>query len=129
MANEAVLVDRIADPINFNCSELAMEKGTIVCLSGSRDVKATSADNDLVIGVLAREKIVGDGRTSVPVFTQGIFRCKAQGVITAGQEVTISGANIIKAYDTLDKEKGYVLGKALQGTTAHLADCEVLLNI
>ena len=118
MANEAILVDRIADPINFGCSELAMAKGTIVCLSGARDVKATSADDDVVIGITAREKIVGDGRTSVPVFTEGIFRVfchPGAATLTVGQQVGMSGANICKIYSTLDQEKGFVLGKLLQG--------------
>jgi len=128
MSNEAILVDRIADPLNFACADSALAKGTIVCLSGARDVKATSADNDIVIGVTAREKIAGDGRTSVPVFTQGVFRCQADTTIGIGVEVTISGANIIKAYTTADKELGYVLGRALQAVTGS-GTCEVLLNI
>jgi len=127
MANEAVLVDRIADPINFGCADIAMEKGTIVCLSGARDVKATSADNDLVIGVTGREKLAGDGRVSVPVFVEGVFRCYADSAITVGQAVTISGANILKEYTTLDGEKGYVLGKALSPVTG-AGYTEVLLG-
>lgn len=114
MANEAVMTDRISEPLNFNCSELAMTKGAILALSGARDVKLSAADNDVAIGILGRDKIVGDGRTSVPVFTQGIFRCASRGVIVKGSDVTISGANLIKAYTTLDREKGYVLGRALE---------------
>jgi hypothetical protein len=129
MANEAVLTDRIADPLNFACADIALAKGTIVKLSGARDVAASSADNDIVIGITGREKIVGDGRTSVPVFTQGIFRCATDSTITIGQEVTLSGANIIKAVTTLDREKGYVLGRALEAATAAADNIEVLLNI
>lgn len=127
MANEAVMVDRICDPINFACQDTAMEKGTIVCLSGARDVKATSADNDIVIGITGREKLDGDTRTSVPVFTEGVFRCYADSPITVGQAVSISAANTVKAYTTLDDEKGYVLGKALSAV-ATTGWCEVLLG-
>lgn len=120
MANEAVMVDRIADPINFACTELALAKGTIVCFSGARDVKATSGPDDVVIGITAREKIAGDGRLSVPVYTQGVFRVVlAEGsVITAGTPVVMSGANLIAQTATLDDEKGYVLGRALEGGSA-----------
>ncbi|MHA1302808.1 MAG: capsid cement protein [Candidatus Heimdallarchaeaceae archaeon] len=128
MANEAVLVDRIADPINFGCADIAMEKGTIVCLSGARDVKPTSADNDIVIGITAREKIAGDGRLSVPVFVQGVFRCHSDSTIGIGTPVVISGANTIKALTTLDDEKGYVLGRALEAAGSAADDIEVLLG-
>ena len=118
MANEATMVDRLVDPINFGCADIALAKGTIVCLSGARDVKATSADNDIVIGITARQKIAGDTRTSVPVFTGGIFRCQSSGVIGIGTPVVMSGANIVKALTTLDEEKGYVLGRALEAGAA-----------
>ena len=118
MANEATMVDRLVDPINFGCADIALAKGTIVCLSGARDVKATSADNDIVIGITAREKIAGDGRTSVPVFTGGVFRVQSQGTIGIGTPVVMSGANIVKSLTTLDEEKGYVLGRALEAGAA-----------
>ena len=118
MANEATMVDRLVDPINFGCADIALAKGTIVCLSGARDVKATSADNDIVIGITAREKIAGDTRTSVPVFCGGIFRVQSQGTIGIGTPVVMSGANIVKALTTLDEEKGYVLGRALEAGAA-----------
>ena len=118
MANEATMVDRLVDPINFGCADIALAKGTIVCLSGARDVKATSADNDIVIGITARQKIAGDTRTSVPVFTGGVFRVQSAGTIGIGTPVVMSGANIVKALTTLDEEKGYVLGRALEAGAA-----------
>lgn len=118
MANEATMVDRLVDPVNFGCADIALAKGTIVCLSGARDVKATSADNDIVVGITGRQKIAGDGRTSVPVFMGGIFRCLTAGTIGIGTPVVMSGANIVKALTTLDEEKGYVLGRALEAGAA-----------
>lgn len=128
MANEAFMVDKIAEPLSFNCVDLALAKGTIVALSGARDVKATSADNDIVVGITGREKIAGDTRTSVPVFTQGIFRCVFDAPIAIGLEVAMSGANILKIATTADKEKGYVLGRTLQAVDPN-GTVEVLLNI
>lgn len=118
MANEATMVDRLVDPVNFGCADIALAKGTIVCLSGARDVKATSADNDIVVGITGRQKIAGDGRTSVPVFMGGIFRVASRGTIGIGTPVVMSGANLVKALTTLDEEKGYVLGRALEAGSA-----------
>ena len=117
MSNEALQRDKISEPLNFACTETAMEKGTILKLSGARAVGPSSADNDPFAGILAREKIAGDGRVEVPVFVDGIFDCYFDSAVTAGQDVTISGANILKAYTTLDDEKGYVVGKALEDVT------------
>ena len=128
MANEAVLVDRIADPINFGCADIALAKGTIVCLSGARDVKATSADGDVVIGVTAREKIAGDGRTSVPVFLQGIFRCNVVDAVPIGSQVGISGANVLKVFTAGDSEDGTTLGNVLAACSAGENTVEVWLN-
>lgn len=122
MANEAILRDRFSDPVDFTCYDTpGMLKGTLLKLSGARLVGACSADNDVFIGVLARDKISGDGRTQVPVYVDGIFDmyCDANVVaITPGVQVTISGANIIKIYTTLDEEKGYVVGRALEAGVA-----------
>lgn len=129
MSDEAILVDRIADPINFSCVELAMNKGTIVQLSGARGVKATDSTDDVVIGITGREKIVADGRLSVPVFLEGIFRCKVAvgATIPIGTPVAMSGANLIKELTTDDDEDGFILGRALEAGTSG-GTCEVLLG-
>ena len=130
MANEATLLDRIADPINLACMETAMAKGTILELSGARLAGPTNSDNDIVIGILGREKIAGDGRLSVPVFTQGVFLCAFDAPIAIGLEVGMSGANLLKIATTADKEKGYVLGRTLNAkTSGGVSSVEVLLNI
>lgn len=119
MANEAILRDRMSDPINFNCGETAMEKGTILKLSGPRGVGPTSADGDVVIGILAREKIAGDGRLTVPVFIDGLFDTAFIGpTVTQGSQVGISGPNQLKVFTAGDSEDGTVLGRVLETTTA-----------
>ena len=118
MANEAVLKDRISNAIDFTWwnDAVGAEKGTILKLSGARIVAATSADNDPVIGILAREKIANDGRTQVPVYINGIFDCyvDTNTAFAVGSQVAISGANIVKGITTLDDEKGYVFGRFLE---------------
>ena len=129
MANEALLRDRFSDPVDFTCYDTpGMEKGTILKLSGSRHVGATSADNDVAIGILAREKISGDGRTQVPVYLDGIFDCYVLGGAAAGDDLVLSGANILKKFTTLDDESGYVIGKALEAADTAGEVIQVLLN-
>ena len=109
---------------DYTCGEVSMEKGTLLKLSGARGVYPTSADNDAFAGVLARETIAGSGRTQAAVYEKGCgavfdMYCDAVGpAIAAGNDVCISGANIIKKYTTLDDEAGYVVGKALEPNTA-----------
>lgn len=129
MANEAVQRDRISNALDFTWFNDAVgaEKGTILKLSGARIVAPCGADNDVVIGVLAREKIAGDGRTQVAVYIDGIFDCSVNDTIAIGDDLVVSGANILKKYTTLDDEKGYVFGKALE-TAAGSATIQVLVG-
>ena len=130
MANEAQLRDRISPAIDFTwfADTTGALKGTIVKLSGARTVAPATADNDPVIGILGRDKIINDGRTQVPVYIDGIFDCyfDANTVLAAGSQVTISGANILKIYTTLDDEKGYVLGRILEAGA--VGYCQVLVG-
>jgi hypothetical protein len=119
MANEAAIRDRFSNAVDFTWYNDAVgaEKGTILKLSGARIVAPTAADNDIAIGVLAREKIASDGRTQVAVYIDGIFDCTVADTIAIGDDLVVSGANILKKYTTLDDEKGYVFGKALETAT------------
>ena len=126
----AALKTRFNDPVDFTWfnDDVGAEKGTILKLSGARIVAAATADNDIAIGILAREKIAGDGRNQVAVFLDGIFDCLVQGASSAiGDDLVISGANTLKKYTTLDDEKGYVLGKGLELTSGS-DTIQVLLN-
>jgi hypothetical protein len=128
MANEAILRDRFSNAVDFNCVDgVGIEKGCILKFSGARGVAATSADNDIVVGIAAREKIANDGRTQISVYLDGIFDCVVNDTVAAGDDLTMSGANLLKKYTTLDDEKGYVLGKALEASTFG-AVTQVLLN-
>ncbi len=131
MANEAILRDKMSAPVNFNCGETAMEKGTIVILSGPRDVGPSASDGDVPIGVLAREKIAGDGRLTVPVLLDGIFDCTVQaggGAIPKGTQVGISGPNILKTFTAGDSEDGTVFGRLLEAASAGDEVLQVLVG-
>lgn len=117
MANEATLWMEIDLPIPFTVADGAgIEKGTLLAMTDPMTAEATSADNDVFAGVAAEEKIANDGRTKLAVYRSGIFKMiiAAGNSTTVGQDVVIKGANQIGGYTTLDDEKGYVVGQALE---------------
>jgi len=120
MANEASIRDNFSTAVNFTWHNDAIGalKGCILKLSGARTVAACGADNDVVIGILGRDKIASDGRLDVPVIMSGIVDCYVADTVAIGDDLVVSGANILKKYTTLDDEKGYVFGKALETATA-----------
>jgi len=95
MTNETTLVLKRSEPIDFIVTETAMEKGTICKLSGPRGVAANAGTGDVIAGIARREKIAGDGRTRLSIFTGpgDIFRMTAAAgpTIAAGSIVAVSG--------------------------------------
>jgi hypothetical protein len=117
MADEAILHTKLDIPVSFTCADgTGIEKGTVLKLSDPMTVEAATADNDVFIGIAAEEKIANDGKTQIGVFLRGIFKMVIQGgqSTTVGQDVVIKGTNTVGTYSTLDDEKGYVVGKALE---------------
>lgn len=117
MANEAVLLQQLDLPIMMTCADgTGIEKGCVLALTDPMTVAATTADNDVFGGIAAREKIASDGQTKIPVYRRGIFKMTiaAGNSTTVGQDVVVKGANQIGGYTTLDDEKGYVIGQALE---------------
>lgn len=117
MANEAVLIYETEPAIPLTCADGAgIEQGTVCALSDPATVAASTADNDVFGGITKTEKIASNGMTKVPVYFGGIFRMTvvAGGTTTVGQDVVIKGANFVGGYTTLDDEKGYKIGKALE---------------
>jgi hypothetical protein len=117
MANEAVLVFETDKPVPFTCADGAtIEKGTLLKLTDPFTVAATSADNDVFIGIAAEEKIASDGKVKIGVYLRGIFKLvvDAGDTTTVGQECVIRAANAIGLFDTLDRENGKTVGRALE---------------
>ena len=116
MANEAVLVFETDRPIPFTCADGAgIEKGCVLKLADPMTVSATSADNDIFGGIAAEEKIASDGKVKIGVYRRGIFKMLVGAAgVTVGKDVVISAANTVVDYTTLDDEKGYKVGKALE---------------
>ena len=118
MANEAVLRDKLADPINFNCADdIALEKGAFVSLVeetlGGRRVSGAVTIADECAGIVAREKISGDGRLTVPVYRKGIFDVYCSGAIGIGAPVNLSLGN-------------YVSGALIDGTSSSASGATII---
>ena len=117
MANEATLWMELDLPIPFTVSDGAgIEKGTVCKMTDPMTAAAATADNDLFAGIAAEEKIASDGITKLALYRRGIFKMIIAGgeSTTVGQDVVIKGTNTIGNYTTLDDEKGYVIGTALE---------------
>lgn len=117
MANEATLIYETELPIPFTVSDGAgIEKGTLLKMTDPMTAAAATADNDVFCGVAAEEKIASDGKTKLGVYRGGIFKMviEAGNTTTVGQDCVIKGTNTIGGYTTLDDEKGYVVGQALE---------------
>ena len=118
MANEATC---IITPTKFHTYTVAdgatIERGTLLKMTDPNTAAACSADNDVFAGIAWEEKTASDGSTTIVAALDGVWAMLATAAaITVGNQVTIAGANTIKIYSTLDDEKGYVVGRALETT-------------
>jgi len=90
-------------------------KGTILALTSPNTAAASSADDEPCAGIAWMEKVGGDGTTVITAALNGVWglKCSAAG-ITVGNQVGINGANEIKVYSSVDDEKGWTMGRALE---------------
>ena len=135
MANEATIITLLGnqgDPIEYTVATgTAIAKGTIMNLHASpQTATAADTDGDYVVGIAAVEKTATDGITQMTVWTEGIFKMiVGANSTTIGYDVVASaGDNTIDDYDTLDDEKGFVIGKALEAAATG-ESCAVKLKL
>ena len=97
-----------------------VEKGTLMKISDGAIVAASAGDTDAIAGVLAEEKIGGDGRTKAALYTDGIFKATAGGNCTVGIGL-MSYSSTGDANDVIDATNAAVgwkcLGTALDTAT------------
>jgi len=122
MANEAVLVMRLEDPIDFTVADgTAITKGAILKLTDNMTAAAGAAALDPIAGIAARDKVASDGRTQLACYTRGVFRLKASGAIPVGESICADAQiddNYVKACGALTTVSGArVLGYALETAT------------
>jgi len=102
MANEAVKVELGLNGGQVHryavADKLSIEKGTLLVMDdgGSREVSGAPLTLTPPAGIAAEEKVAGDGRTSIGVYTEGIFDCIiGTGGCTRGALLTVSGSNYL----------------------------------
>jgi len=129
MANEAVLRDRISEPLDFTVADgTGIEKGTLLKLTDARTAIASTAAGDVIAGIAAREKIANDGRTRLAVFREGIFDMKASGAITVGHVVYSAGAvNEVKVAPATASGAS-IIGYALE-TASDAETIQIYVNV
>jgi len=120
MANEAIIVELLGnggDPVRYIVADAgAIPKGSVMELTTARLAKVASAVDTPIIGIAAEEKVANDGQVAIAVYTNGIFQLKCATTQCAiGDQVSLAAAdNTIALMTTLDMEKGWTLGYALE---------------
>ena len=108
-------------------------KGTLLALTSPNTVAAASADNDVAGGIAWIEKDTADSTTEISAALNGVWGIPigtAGGITTEFDAVhgAVAG-NELKAYTTLDNEKGYVWGKSLEDVAVSTAAVAVVAKI
>ena len=117
----AVLLFELEPPIRVNCAEAAaFEKGDCVTFTGGTNnltVAITSANNDIMGGIVADEKVANVG-TSVAIYRRGIFKVEAgTSGCTVGKLQSIEAKNEFTEAAATDYENGIAWGRALESGT------------
>lgn len=121
MANKAVLKLRLEEPWDWIVPNVgAVEKGTVMKMSGVGIAAPSDGDGDVFAGIARREKITLDGRTRLALFRRGVFdmTCIAGGALTEGGRVAISG-NLIRAATEAEHISGKSIGIAREPIAAN----------
>lgn len=133
MTNEAVLVQDLeyrhleVSMADGSAGDLVL-KGTILALSDANVGAASSADNDLFLGILLEDNVGADGQTRYAVSRKGVWDIKDSGTGTGvGIAVMIKGANVFAISDATSQEMGQLMGMTLQ-TAAGSEVVEVLVG-
>lgn len=121
MANECVITDFLGnngDIVQYTCAEATdIPYGTLLELTDPRTVKKVSGAGCVIAGIAAEEFTGGQGRTTIGVFTNVIYKGTiiAGGSATLGSTVRSAGAtNEITLITTLDGETGKDAGFSLE---------------
>lgn len=117
MANEAVIIELGPTWGNVKRFTLASDatsisKGTILSLTDPDTVSTTATSGIGIAGIAAADRVPGEP-LFVSCYTSGKFDCKAStDVISAGNLVALSGANLLRNAVAADLVNGAVVGKS-----------------
>jgi len=123
MADEAIIVELLGnkgDPIRYTCADgTGIAKGSLMELTTPRTVIQSTAVDKPLVGIAAQEKVANDGQTSIAVYTNGIFQMKCVTTqLEIGDYASASATdNVLTLSSTLDVEKGWAIGYAMETIT------------
>ena len=124
MANEATQVEGPYEIHDYTVSEsVLIEQGTLCKLADARTASAATGNGEAFAGITATEKVASNGKTENGLWTTGTYIMKAatqgpEGAIGAGDEVVMSGANLIRKAVAADLLTGAVLGRTKEAIAA-----------
>lgn len=119
MADEAVLVWETQLPIPFKCANATgIAKGAVCKLTESMTAIITSGAKDAVAGIAAAEKIASDGSVTIPIYTEGIFKCTAAAAILIGAPLSTS-ATANRLQTATGSNGATVIGYALEAPSGN----------
>ena len=119
MTDEAVLVSEhsalnpVQRTIANGSSGTDIEKHTLMKLEDENTVDSSDGVNEWG-GILATEKVGGDGSTTIGCHMNGQWdlRTHIGAAISIGEQVTLSGANLIRAATAAEVQLGKFIGNA-----------------
>lgn len=129
MADEAVMIeDSGLNPVQRTIvnesSGTDIEKHTIMKLADNNLVSASTGSGDIFGGILATEKIGGDGSTTIGAHMNGVFDLLTHigSAIAVGEQVTSSGANLIRAATESEVQLGKWIGHSEEAASTGTAE-------
>lgn len=117
MALECTLVYEQSLPIPYTCADgTAIPKGSLLKITDPMTVAITSGDTDAIIGIAAEEKIASDGKTTIGVYTTGIFKgfAGAAGVTVGLGIISDTGTGAANELVNADVNSENIVGRALE---------------
>jgi len=117
MALETTLMIETEIPLPFTCADgTGIEKGAILKLTSPMTVATATGDTDIVAGIAAEEKVANDGKTTISVYTRGVFRgfAGAAGVTVGSALITDVATGAANEIVNADVNSENILGRALE---------------
>ena len=125
MANEPTQVEGPYETHDYTVADGAtIEKYTMCKVADPRTASAATGDGEAFAGIAATEKVASNGKTELGLWTTGTYVMTAvavkgvEGAIGAGDQVVMSGANLIRKAVAADLLTGAVIGKAKEAIAA-----------
>lgn len=120
MALECKLVIETSLPIPFTVADgTAIPKGSVLKLTDPMTAAIADGDTQAVAGIAAEEKIANDGKTTLAVYREGIFKgyAGAAGVTVGAALITDAATGAANELVNADVNSENIVGVALETAT------------